>query len=729
FTQDNFQQRMHWAYRRIYRSGARVDHKLTDKDSFFARLTYTQLYRNEWDGNLPANGHRAGGWPQKAATVSYTRVILSDLLNEFRYGHTYVNNVHFNSKWHGKRVVEELGLRGLAPDLPEAAGLPRFGFSGITMTRIGVGGQVGSPGVTTIMHEFQDHASYFRGKHNFKAGFNLRHYKSPALRQPDPLYGDLTFSSLYTGHPYADFLLGTPDSASRSFPAVLQDTQRFIGSLFVTDNWKVNRRLTLDVGLRWDYLPPNSEIEGRLAIFDVTRGAVVVPDASIGKLSALVPASYVQFVKASDAGLPQSLIRSDKNDFGPRFGFAFRPFGNNATVIRGGYGIYYNAIGFGTIAAGGSPYLLAEPRFTNTTPVPTLLLPQVYPAGGPGQGLTSISLPSARNPNYRNPYTQQLSFTIEREMLNMSLRASYVGTLGRQSQYSRNYNAPPVDDRLFLDKPRPFPQYPAITYIDNGGNYNYHGLNVEAKRRMSDGLFYLVGWTWSRDIGDIRADNSGSGIENPFDRRRDRGPNQASTTHRLNIAAVYDLPVGRGKKLLGSAPRGVDLVTGGWQLSVVAYLQTGQYITPFLRMADPTGTEFTTSRNRPQVTIRPDYLRNAKLDNPTIDRWFDPTVFAAPPIGHFGNGGTGVIIGPGENLWNLGVYKYFRFADNERIPKVRIGMQATNIFNHPNYAFPETRLDLVQSVARIRSVGGVNGGVAGEALGMREIELSLRIEW
>ena len=731
-SQNNYQSTMSWPYRAPQMFGVRLDQRIGDKDSLFARLSYTGLHQNAWESSLPANRPTEGFWPMKAVTLSYTRVFSSRLLNEFRYGYLFVNNVLY-APWKGLPVVQEMGLQGLAANLPDAWGLPSFTFGTSGLDGLNVRGQVGTPGTSTIMHQFQDHVSYYQGTHSVKAGFDVRSYREPKLAQDSCLFGCLTFNNVYTampgvagsGHAYADFLLGLPDTARRASPALLTEPQnRFLG-LFVTDNWKATQRLTLDIGVRWDLMPPQTELNSRLAVFDPGRGAVVVPDKALPLLSPLLPRDYVPFVKASEAGLPQTLIGSDRNNVAPRFGFAWRPGSGTRTVIRGGYGIYFTAGSISTNKANTSPFVLAEPSFINTRPNPTLQLPQVFPAGGPSSGLTSVTLPAAVNPDLKVSYTQQVSFTVEREFLGMALRTSYIGTLGRQRLYSWNLNSPPIDDRLFVDKQRPFPKYPAISYTDNGANYNYNALNVELNRKFSNGLYYKFGWTWARDVGDFSTDNAG--LENPFDRARDRGPHTATTTHRATLAYVYDLPFGRGQRWMSSAPKALDLVAGGWRLSGAAYLQTGHFLTPLIRVPDPTGTSFTTGRNRPNISIRPDYLRNTNLDSPTTARWFDSTSFAAPPVGRFGNSGVGVLIGPNQMLWHTGMYKYVRFSENERTPKLRLGVQITNILNHTNYGAPNTQL-ADPFVGTISGTGGY-GGVLGDGSGMREAEVSLRIEW
>src|SRR5262249_60353289 len=136
-----------------------------------------------------------------------------------------------------------------------------------------------------------------------------------------------------------------------------------------------------------------------------------------------------------------------------------------------------------------------------------------------------------------------------------------------------------------------------------------------------------------------------------------------------------------GRKGTGGAARARAWATGGWQMSAVPYFQTGMFLTPTISIPDPTGTVFTTSANRPLVTIRPDQLRNPTLSNPSIDRWFDPSAFAAAPIGRFGTSARGAIIGPGTNVWHVGFHKYVTFKDNPRIPKFRVELTSTNFFN------------------------------------------------
>ncbi|HKC85957.1 MAG TPA: TonB-dependent receptor [Blastocatellia bacterium] len=706
----------------------RFDQKFGSKDTVYARYTVHQQVVADWEGDLPSFGPRRQFRRNKALTVSYGHTFSPTLLNEFRFGHTFNNNP-LEGPLNGLEVVKDLGIQGLAPDLPNIGGVFRVNFSGIGLTGLS---QINwtRPGFLNKIRQLQDQVSYFRGKHSFKMGAEIRKVRWDSAGAGNSLFGNVTFGNTYTrvpgvsnsGHPYADFLLGVPTSASREFPPLLIERSRWMYEFFFQDDWKITPRLTVNLGLRYEYHPVWQEDKGLQASFDIRSGKIAVADAGFSKISPLVPPGYVEIVKASSLGLPSwTLVRTDKNNFAPRTGIAYRL--SNHTVARAGFGIYYDTTPINP-SAGGVPFRIGEPGFTNTTPTPTLVLPQAFPATGTG-GPSTISLPAAINPDLQLPYSQQWNLTVEHQRWNTGFRLSYVGANTRQMRYDFNINAPAIDDRLYINKPRRFPSYPGISYFDNGANHNYHALSLEAERKLAQGLYYQTSYTWARDVGDA---TEGS-IENPFDRGRERAVDQSIPTHRFNNAVIYELPIGPGRKWLSDAPRALELAIGGWQISAITYFQTGMFLTPTISIPDPTGTVFTTSANRPLVTIRPDQLRNPNLSNPTIDRWFDPSAFAAAPIGRFGTSARGAIIGPGTNVWHVGFHKYVTFKDNPRIPKFRVELTSTNFFNHPNWANPDTNLSNAGSVATIRGVGGPNTASTGDQAGQRSLRLGLRIEW
>ena len=708
----------------------RLDHKVTENDSVYVTFRdYILKSNSTWEGGLPAFGFRAQNRHQKALNLSYSRVFTPNFVNEFRIGHSFDNNT-IVAPIGGNEIVEYLGLEGLAPNLPDVSGMHRVSFTGIGIQGLSQSRQ-SSPNIWGKTTNFQDTISWFVGKHALKFGGQLMYQRRDHYQQDNNLHGSSTFSAKFTkvpgvansGHAYADFLFGVPTQVQRAFPALRRQPETWPFSFFLQDDWKVTSRLTLNLGIRYEVQPPWSEESGMISLFDVKSGKIVIADAGQNLISPLFPAGYADIVTASSVGMdPRSLIRTDRNNWAPRLGLAYRPF-DDKTVIRAGYGIYYdNVVREQTI--GGVPFVIAEPAYTNPD-TPTVIWPRVFPTAGVA-GPASISLPTAINPDLAVPYSQQWNITLEHERWNTGFRVSYVGTGTRQMVFGRNYNAPLPDGELFINKPRPFPQYPNINYLENGATHTYHALNIEVQRNVAVGLDFQSGWTWASDVGDY-LDTAGI-IENPFDRSRERGPQMNTPRHRFVNSIIYDLPFGRNRRWLNSAPAVVNAIAGGWQLSAMGVMQTGDFLTPTVRIPDPTGTAYTASGNRPLVTIRPDLVGDPSVSNPDRTGWFNVDAFQAPPIGRFGNSGRGLVTGPGVHLWHLGMFKYFDLLADGRA-RARIGLTATNGFNRPNWSNPNVDITNMTARGQITAVGGVTGGSLGDTGGPREFQLNLRVEW
>jgi hypothetical protein len=242
---------------------------------------------------------------------------------------------------------------------------------------------------------------------------------------------------------------------------------------------------------------------------------------------------------------------------------------------------------------------------------------------------------------------------------------------------------------------------------------------------MTKGRCVLGAYTAARDEGDTG--EWWARIENPFERGRERGRDRSTPRHRLISAVMYELPFGRDRRWLSRVPRIVDLALGGWQVSAVGYQQTGAFLTPTIRVPDPTGTRFTSGANRPLVTLRPDQIRDAAVSDPTIEGWFDPTAFTAPGLGQFGTAARGAIEGPGLNVWHVGFHKIFRVSDRPGTPLFRLELTTTNFFNQPQWGSPN--LDVTStnvSAGKIRSTGGP---ASFQQAGARRMRLGLRVEW
>lgn len=682
---------------------AKLDHRFADRHSIFVRGSYSRTMFNQVDGNLPAFGLR---WQRRDArnfSGAYTWAISAAMMNEIRGGVSY-NNTPRNGRLRGLEIVRELGLTGLAPDLPDVNGAPAIQFANLNLTSLQTGERHRKPGFLQDNYHVQEMATWFRGKHTAKAGLNLLRVISQDQQQPVALFGQASFSNRFTGHTYADFLLGIPTSVQRAFPALFTDQQRYAWDFFFNDDFKITRSLTLNLGMRYELHPPWTARNGFQSRFDIGSGGIVAPDGTLARVSPLMPRGFVGVAEARSLGLPgQGLLRTDRNNFAPRLGFAWRPWGNN-TAIRGGYAMFYDMVNRPLEV--GVPFNVAEPQFINDANNPSVIFPRIFPPASARPA--SVTLPAAARTGLQIPRSTQYSFTIEHQRWDTGFRASYIGANTRQGEWFQNVNQPVADTRLFADKARLFPNYPALDLITNGSGHQYHGLTLEAERRMKRGLQWQAAWSFQRDIGDVER---GGRPEDAFNLRRERGASPDFPMQRVVGNLIYDLPLARRNRW-----------AGGWSLSVSTVLQTGAFLTPSWTGPDPTGTRFTNNRTAPQATLRPDAVRNGNLppSERSITRWFDVSAFRAPSAGSFGSAGTGILAGPGMAVWNAGLFKEFAFIEKARI---RWELTASNAFNHPNYDSPNLNITSGQTgvINRIRD----NLDLAVQ----RSLRMALRVEW
>lgn len=696
----------------------RVDHRFNDKAFIYGRFTKVDWNLDNFEA-LPTVKERYRRWRAlRASTIAYTHAIKPNLLNEFRWG-TSFDDLPNITRMSGKQLVERLGLRGLAPDLPDVGGIFEVGFTGLGLSPIGVIGTC-VPCGRDLIQQFVNHVSWFKGNHSLKMGYQLIHGFANEVRQPAGLFGNVNFSNRFTGHPYADFLLGVPTTMSRGFPAIEPRRLNDRHGLFVQDDWRITQRLTLNLGLRYDYYPGWTEQNGRQAIFDIASGAIVVPDGALDKVSPLMPRGYVEVLEASKAGYSSgTLTRGDRNNLAPRIGFAWRPSASNRSVIRGSLGMFYDASSIAPAAGSTVPFNIAEPAYTNPTENP-VVLPVAFPTTGSG-GPSTIALPAAFRPDLRIPRSMQYSLTMERQQWDTGFRLSYVGTNTRQGVYRWDINSPVADARLYIDKARRFPRYPAINYTDNGAGHQYHGVSIEVERRRLKGFSYQVYYTLAKDIQDLENTES---PEYAYDRARERSTWGALPRHRVQINSIYELPVGRGKTFLSGAGKVANAIAGGWAISGIYIYEQGATITPLWTGPDPTGTRFSANSTRPQVTIRPDRIADGRLDDPTVNRWFDVGAFTAPALGQFGSSGKYVLYGAPVNVLHGTIAKIFSVKERVRI---RLELLANNALNHPNYMDPNTNITNLGTAGVITAT--MDRNFKFDSAVPRELQAQLRVEW
>ena len=445
-------------------------------------------------------------------------------------------------------------------------------------------------------------------------------------------------------------------------------------------------------------------------------------EASLGRVNPLFPRNLVPIVTASQAGVPEGLFFTDLNNLVPRFGFAFRPFADAKTVLRGAYGLYIDDLTSQLWRLGtGGPYVSSE-SFTNTITagVAAFQFPRAFPAGFGAIGAQNFD---ALDPHIRNPYIQQWNLTAEREAAGMGIRLSYIGTNSRQLSWSQNINQPPAGERPFSNALRRYPNLRDIRFRQHGALHNYHSLHVVAERKTKGALHYQLGWVWAKNLTDAQSDSEqGSQPEDAYNRTREYSNVGYTPRHRVTGTVLYALPVGRGRPWLSNLPAPAELVLGGWELSAIFVAETGQFFSPSFNGFDVSNTNV--------IGGRPDRVADGNLpaSRRNIEGWFDVAGFRVPGdlnadgrpdvnVGRFGNSAPNVLVGPGVVDIAAGLHKQFRITE-----KFRAVLQGTfrNVVNHPNYGFPAANI----RAANVGTIRGLNGQA-----GPRSGQVALRVEF
>ena len=686
----------------------RIDQKITERNLLYLRVGYRAFPNQPLSNNLPAIGTQDQYRRTSSFVLSDTHTFTPRLINEFRLG-TQRSNNRIWGPLPGLEVLRFTGIRGINP-AEDRRGMPQFSITGFNT--------IGSANATLLVDqvvEGTDTLTWIHAGHSIKAGIDLQRNINNGYALPASYFGSFSFNGFFTGQAFADYLLGLPRTATRATfrgPEYQRGTDLF---LFAQDDWKISPKATLSLGVRYEYQFPSVDKNGLMYNLDPRNATLVVPDRIFNSdaINPLLPAA-IKVVKASEAGFPQTLRRSDRNNIVPRLGIAVRPW--RQTVIRAGYGVFVD--NFGTSVAGptGSPLFGFTETFENLNArQPTYTFPNPFGATG---SIGTIS-GSGFNVNIRNPYVQQWNLTAEREIVEIGFRVSYIGTKATQLLYRRDLNVPPPSATPFSNTRRPFPQYRGLTLADNGGTSIYHGLQMEAERRFSRGLFFQAAWTYSNLLSDVddAGDDSGPTIENPFDRRRERARQPYSVRHRVNGGLIYDLPVGQGRRFLNKLPGVLDHILGGWTISSLLYFETGRFFTPTFTGVDISGTGITGGR--------PDRLRDGNLPSGErrVTRWFDAGAFAVPAanIGRFGASARNILEGPGLNLQHFSLLKRFRLSETAH---VQFQLNVLNLFNHPNFDLPNANISAPNMVGQITATRGLL-----ERAGARSINAELRINF
>ena len=596
------------------------------------------------------------------AMFSETHIFSPTLVNEARiaYSRVGLSAVHENQ---GTSLNQQVGL-------PELSSNPRdFGLSFITISGFSpLGDEFNNPQQSvTNVYQFLDNATYASGKHLVKFGFDFRATQQNAFRDVQSR-GFLQFNDRVpiTGNALADLLIGLPALTGGAKLDNYQHLRTESYNFYFHDNYRVSPTLTLSAGLRYEYNSPSVDVDDRANLYEPATGS-------------LVP--------VGTAGMPRSGYEADKNNFAPRIGFAWTPGALQNTVIRAGYGIYYDqsALASSEGLYFNSPFFdfnlfFSLPGFPVTVNNP---FPNPFPFPLPDSAL-------AFQRDLRTPYMQHWNLSIQHQLgKNRMVEVAYVGSRGTKLMTARDINQPrpsPVSPNL-----RPNPFFDDINLIESRANSNYNSLQVTAQQRLDSGLSLLAAYTWSKSIDDASNFFTSAGDPNfpqdSLNTRAERGRSNWDVRHRFTIGYTYDLPFGRGGRWL-SDEGWVTSVLSGWQTMGIVTLQTGR---PFTVALHPDIDNSNTGRSTLGfgANDRPNVLRNPAVSDRSPDRWFDQTAFAFPPFGSFGNAGRNIIDGPGFQNVNASLLKNTKLT--ERL-NLQLRAEFFNLFNHPNFNLPDNFL-------------------------------------
>jgi len=647
---------------------ARVDHNLSSGSLLTFRYSFGD--RNLFEpftgpsfSLVPGFGDTVHRRSQNAM-IAWTYVLTPKLVNESRAA---FSRVAASVKQEASVLNSQVGLPTISPRARDA------GLSFITITGFSPLGDEGNnpQNSVTNVYQFLDNASYIHGNHFFKFGVDLRFSQQNAFRDVESR-GRLQFSPFaqITGNALADLLLGFPFLTSVARVDNPQQIRTHSYNFFINDSYRATPRLTLNAGLRYEYNSPPVDAKDHANVYDVATRSLV---------------------RVGTNGVPRSGFEPDRNNFAPRVGFAWTIGHDEATVVRGGYGVYYDQ----------SPLAPAEALYFNSPffdnniffslPGLPLTLNDPFPSFFPFP-LPDSALAIQRD--LRTGYMQHWNFNVERQLGSRSvLEIAYVGSKGTKLLTARDINQPQpsVLPPGLPFVPRPDPRFDDIDLLESRANSNYNALQARFQRRLARGFSALASYTWSKSIDDASNFFSSAGDpnfpQNSYNVAAERGRSNFDVSHRLSVSYSYALPFGKGRQYLAE-DGWVSTVLSGWETYGIVTLQSGRPFTvALLSEIDNSGTGRSIlgfgANDRPNLVGKPE------LSNPGTLQWFNTAAFAFPPRGTFGNAGRNILTGPGFQNVNASLVK--NTALTERV-KLQFRAEAFNLFNHPNFNLPDNFL-------------------------------------
>ncbi len=716
----------------------RIDHEFNSKNTIFGHFVAEQISQGfgttMWSGdNVPTVGNTFGN-PSYSAVATWTRTISPTLLNELTFNYS------------GNRInITPVGIYQAPSDFTfnrifngtnDLNRIPSIQLSGSTGTNYTSNWVPWNNGYNA--YQILDAVSWSKGAHQLRMGGSFQTYR----KYQDlfaPTQGAFTFNGQYTGNDFADYLLGVSNSYGEN---ALQDSQNWNANsyaLYIQDTWRATRRLTLNLGLRWDGIPHTTNPQNEVSNFYANRydpaaqpvylvpGSVISP-TSPGVGPSTLPALQGQLFYlngigiAGQNGVPSGLVANHWGIFGPRVGFAYDIFGDGKTVLRGGFGIMYERVQ-------GNDMYNAGPN----QPFSASLTQNNVSLSNPNTNLaTGMTLPTTTVPitvgnitgllynNYSPPYVDQFSFGIQRAVTNRTVfNLTYVGSLSRHQNNYQEFELAPYSQLPNLiasgssgqyNLEVPYAGYHSLKMSQNNANGNYNSLQTSFSGNLTNDLQVNAGYTWSKALDSVVGTGSGNdlaAVSNPYvGWRYDYGPSLFDRTNIFFVNFVYDIPW-----LRNSPNRFMKTVVGGWQISGIVQAASGA------PMNITTTGGNTVCNVVPNCTNRPNVIGSISYPH-TVNEWFSTSSFAAPAAGTWGDLGNNAVRGPGRDNWNASFFKTFAITERSQF---QFRADFFNIWNHTQFK------GSVQTGGIGTQLGGSNFGVITAAYDPRTIQLGAKL--
>lgn len=632
------------------------------------------------------------------ANVNWSHTIQSRLISNARVSFSRNSNQTVPYFAFGRNYAGELGIQGTSTD-PVNYGPPNLSFTNFgdlrdgNPTRRNDQSFSAGEGITRILKT-----------HNMSMGVDYRRSQTNNISQTNAR-GSMTFSGIgtsaldarglpiaNTGYDFADFLLGLPQSSSIRFGNADTYFRGASVSTYFQDDWRIRPNLTINTGLRYELLQPLREKYGRMANLDIAPGFTAV--------AVVTPGANGPYTGA----FPQSLVETDKNNFSPRLGIAWKPFPKKTTLIRGGYGVYYN----GPIANQAASRLAQQPPFAQTgTLTTTVDNPLTLETGFARQPSGKITNSYAVNRYYRTGYAQTWSLSVQQEIPHSLIaELAYIGTKGTRLDIQRIPNRAAPGSPLTSEERRLIANALAFTFDSSEANSIYHAMQARLTRRFRRGISFNASYNYGKSIDNASSFSGGGGggivAQNDRDLRAERGLSSFDRRHSLNLSYVFTTSNRRGGSgLVHSAP------LRDWTLAGNTILRSGSNFTAQVlgNRSDQGGTGAVGS-GRADATGLP-------IDSGS--GFFNPLAFAIPGAGLFGNASRNTIRGPSAFTMGASLGRSIPFGDTRR--SIELRMEADNVFNSVN-------------ISRIGTVvNAINYGFPLDTGRMRTMQVNIRFRF